>query len=87
MPFSQAIFEPCVIYGASGHKTVFEKLLVAKQRILAAIHIRFRVTLVGKDERDLILKARYFAGATLSALAREFGLSPQRVFQIINSSS
>jgi predicted transcriptional regulator len=35
-------------------------------------------------ERDLMLKARYLAGETLSALAREVGLTPQRVFQIID---
>jgi hypothetical protein len=38
-------------------------------------------------ERDLLLKARYLAGETLSVLARDFGLTPQRVFQIIKASS
>lgn len=75
-----------MIYGASGHKTVFEKLLVAKRRILAAIHIRFREILSGNDERDLELKARHVAGETLSALARDYGLTPQRISQIVNSS-
>ena len=58
---------------------------MAKDRILAAIHNRFHTSLNGNRERDLVLKARYFAGETLSALGREFGLTPQRVFQIINS--
>jgi hypothetical protein len=74
-------------YGASGRKTVYERLWLAKHRILAAIHIRFRVILNSNRERDLLLKARYLAGETLSALAREFGLTPQRVFQIVNSSN
>jgi hypothetical protein len=65
-----------------GRETVYEKLSVAKRRILAAIHIRFRVILTGNGERDLRLKARYLAGDTLSALAREFELTPQRVFQV-----
>jgi hypothetical protein len=71
---------------ASGHKTVYEKLLVAKRRILAAIHIRFRMIPSGNNERDLLLTARYLAGETLSALGREFGLTPQGLFQIIDSS-
>jgi hypothetical protein len=74
-------------YGASGRKTVYEKLLAAKRRILTAFHIRFHKILNGNRERNLVLKARYLAGETLSALAREFGLSPQRVFQIISSSN
>ena len=72
-------------YGASGRKTVYEKLLVAKRRILAAIHIRFRIILSGNNERDLALKSRHLLGESLTALAREFGLTPQRVFQIINA--
>jgi hypothetical protein len=74
-------------YGASGRKTVYEKLLDAKRRILAAIHIRFHRILSGNHERNLVLKARYLAGETLSALAREFRLTPQRVFQIVQSSN
>lgn len=70
---------------ALGCKTVHERLRVAKDRILATIHIRFREILTGNRERDLILKARYLAGDTLSAVAHEFGLTPQRVFQIIRN--
>jgi DNA-directed RNA polymerase sigma subunit (sigma70/sigma32) len=34
--------------------------------------------------RDEIIRLRYAGGETLSALAREFGISPQRVHQIVN---
>jgi Mor family transcriptional regulator len=53
--------------------------------MLAAIHIRFSDILNSKRERDLALKARYLSGETVSALAREFGLTAQHVYQIINS--
>ena len=49
--------------GASGRKTIYERLLAAKRRILAAIHLHFREILSSNRERDLVLKARYLAGA------------------------
>lgn len=33
--------------------------------------------------RDELIRIRHAAGETLSALAREYGVSPQRVFQIV----
>jgi hypothetical protein len=36
-----------------------------------------------KSDRNHLLKARYADGETISELARAFGLSPQRVDQII----
>ena len=39
---------------------------------------------VPKSERNMRLILRYSAGEGLSDLAREFRLSPQRVFQIVN---
>ena len=38
-----------------------------------------------KSERNVIIKVRFEAGETLSALARDFGISVQRVRQIIKS--
>jgi hypothetical protein len=34
--------------------------------------------------RDEIIRLRYEAGVRISDLAREFGISPQRVFQIVS---
>jgi hypothetical protein len=59
--------------------------MLAKRRILAAIRICVRLILSGSYEHDLLLEARYTAGEILSALTREFGLTPQRVFQIVNA--
>ena len=36
--------------------------------------------------RDSIIRARHAAGETLTDLAREFGISPQRVWQIVQFS-
>ena len=68
----------------TGHETVYVRLLVAKRKILAAIQLYFPVIPDTNQIRDAILTARHAAGDTLSALAREFGLTPQRVFQIVN---
>lgn len=35
--------------------------------------------------RDAIIRERYAAGERLSDLAREYGISPQRVYQIVNA--
>lgn len=74
-------------YGASGRETVFERLAAAKRKILAATQLQFHCFLDDKQIRDAILKIRHAAGETLSALAGEFGLSPQRVFQIVKLSN
>lgn len=34
--------------------------------------------------RDDVIRRRYTAGETLSDLARAYGLSPQRVYQIVH---
>jgi hypothetical protein len=36
------------------------------------------------QQRDTQIKQRYQAGEGISALARVYGISPQRVFQILN---
>ena len=36
-------------------------------------------------ERNIIIRARYAAGETQAQLARDFGLSPQRVHQIVHN--
>ena len=44
-----------------------------------------REILIGNAERDLVLKAQYSSGEMLTALAQDFALTPQRVFQITKS--
>lgn len=37
-----------------------------------------------QPSRNELIRLRYAAGETLSELARAFGISPQRVYQIVN---
>ncbi len=36
------------------------------------------------EERNSLIRSRYAAGETLQSLAREFGLSFQRIYQIVH---
>jgi transposase-like protein len=54
----------------------------AVQHILS---ILYRNQPISNKLRDEIIRERYAAGEALSDLAREFGVSPQRVYQIVHS--
>lgn len=58
-------------------------LLVAK-RILRGILYAQTVLPQTNAARDARIRERYAAGETISELAREHGVSPQRVSQIVN---
>ena len=61
--------------GASGRKTVHERIRGTKRRILAAIQLHLPIVIYSNYRRDEILLA----------LAGVIKLTTQRVFQIINS--
>jgi Mor family transcriptional regulator len=52
----------------------------AVQGILAVLYSGFRLDTKARDE---IIRKRYATGERLSDLARDFGISPQRVYQIV----
>jgi len=55
--------------------TLLSKIRIAKTSISTKIDI---------PERNATIKARYQEGETLSDLARVYGISPQRIYQIVN---
>jgi hypothetical protein len=59
-------------------------LKAAVQNILAVLYSDFRFDTKTRDE---IIRKRHAAGERLSDLAREFGISPQRGYQIVNFKS
>ena len=78
--------------GASGRETVhLDNLRLAKQIIL---YVTFRDAhdpvpvqqRIYKEERNRVIRTRHAAGEGLSDLAREYQISPQRVWQIVQSS-
>ena len=75
--------------GASGRETVhLDNLRLAEQIIL---YVTFRDVhdpvpvqqRIHKEERNRLIRARHAAGEGLSDLAREYEISPQRVWQIV----
>ena len=64
-----------------GAMFVFSALEDAVQGILAILYSDFRLDTKSCDE---IIRKRWAAGERQSDLAREYGISPQRVFQIIH---
>ena len=73
--------------GATG----LHSLESAIQKILTRLYAGFsfpekpiNLSHVKKSERNAQIRARYANGEALSDLAREFGLSPQRVYQIVH---
>jgi hypothetical protein len=52
----------------------------AVQDILAILYSEFRLDTKTRDE---IIRKRHAAGERLSDLAHEFGISPQRIYQIV----
>ena len=77
--------------GASGRETVhLDNLRLAEQIILyvtfrnahAPVPVQQRIS---KEERNSIIRARHAAGEGLSDLAREYEISPQRVWQIVRT--
>ena len=77
--------------GASGRETVhLDTLRLAEQIIL---YVTFRNAhdpvpvqqRIYKEERNRIICTRHAAGEGLSDLAREYQISPQRVWQIVQS--
>jgi len=65
-----------------GVKFVPSALNDAVQGVLTLLYGDFRFTTKTRDE---IIRQRHAKGESLSILAREYGISPQRVFQIVNS--
>jgi hypothetical protein len=65
-----------------GAKFVPSALEDAVQGILALLYSDFRLVTKTRDE---IIRKRHVAGESQSKLAREFGISPQRVHQIVHS--
>ena len=63
-------------------KFVPSDLKNAVQRVLAQLYGGFDST--AQLDRDDIIRQRHAAGEGLSALGREFGISPQRVYQIVS---
>jgi hypothetical protein len=59
-------------------------LKAAVQDILAVLYSDFRLDTKTRDE---LIRNRNSAGERLSDLAREFDISPQRVFQIVHLKS
>lgn len=59
-------------------------LKMAVYNILAVLYSDFRLDTKTRDE---IIRKRHAVGERLSDLAREFGISPQRVYQIVNIKS
>ena len=59
-------------------------LKTAVQNILVVLYSDFRLDSKARDE---IIHKRHAAGEGVADLAREFGISPQRVYQIVNFNS
>ena len=66
-----------------GAKFVPSALSGAVQGILALL---YSVSRLDTQTRDELICKRHGAGESQSALAREFGISPQRVHQIVRES-
>jgi hypothetical protein len=64
-----------------GVKFVPSALNDAVQGILAILYSDLRLDTRSRDE---LIRKRYAAGERISDLAREFGITPQRVHQIVN---
>ena len=75
--------------GASGRETVhLENLRLAKQILLYVVFRNAHDPVVVqqriyKEERNRLIRTRHAAGEGLSDLAREYEISPQRVWQIV----
>jgi hypothetical protein len=73
--------------GASVSGTYLEPggIIRAKTLILFVIYYELDFTpRLTTQQRDQIIRDRYSRGEAISDLAREYGISPQRVFQIVN---
>ncbi len=53
----------------------------AVQGILSLLYSEFRLDTQARNQQ---IRERYTAGERLSDLARKFGISPQRVYQIVH---
>ena len=64
---------------------LIERIPIAVLRVLQRVRsVSLPNPTVSKQERDNIIRVRYEAGETQADLAREFGISYQRVHQIVH---
>lgn len=61
-------------------------LIAAIRRFVRRLYPALQPRLT-KQQRDVLIRARHTAGEALSDLAREFGISPQRAWQIVKDVS
>ena len=62
-----------------------QEIELAKRLLLFVTYYELDVTeSLSTRDRNAIIRTRYFEGEPMSTLAKEFGISPQRVYQIIN---
>ncbi len=78
----------CSPNGVRPHETVHGySVQVAKQWVLASIYAETAVPSgMAIAQRNAAIIRRYTSGEGISELAREYGISPQRVFQIVKKS-
>lgn len=60
------------------------RLIAAIRRFIHRLYPALQPRLT-KQQRDVLIRVRHAAGEALSDLAREFGISPQRAWQIVQS--
>ena len=58
------------------------RLIAAIRRFIRRLYPALQPRLT-KQQRNVLIRARHAVGETLTDLAREFGISPQRAWQIM----
>jgi hypothetical protein len=58
--------------------------MMADRRLLRGLYQRVADGTLTTSQRNLLIQMRHAAGEGLSDLAREYGISPQRAWQIVN---
>ncbi len=58
--------------------------MAAARRLLKGLYQRADDGTLTTAQRNLLIQIRHATGEGLSNLAREYGISPQRVWQIVN---
>ncbi len=57
--------------------------MAAARRLLKGLYLRADAGTLTTAQRNYLIQLRHTAGESQSDLAREYGISPQRVWQIV----
>ncbi len=68
--------------GLSGRKLLHLRRIA--ETVLKFVSLLYPASFLSTIERNQLIQARYAQGIGLSALAEQFGISPQRVYQIVH---